>query len=282
MKISKHHLFQDLTGLKFGKLTVIKPINQTPRKQYLWLCKCDCGENAIIQTGNLKNGHTKSCGCLKHQTTNLLDLENKRFGKLIATNQTKKPNRRTLRLCICDCGNTTYVLTTRLISGITQSCGCFKLEIIKTINKTHGQSKTAEYRAYGQAKQRCQNPKNDKYQYYGGRGIEFRFNSFQEFIETIGYKPNPSFSLDRINSIGHYEKGNVRWASNKTQQRNKETVPQIIVNGVTKTIAEWSELSGIAKTTIWYRRAVAKWCANCSVNMPVNSQSCIHIKTNQV
>lgn len=55
--------FQDLTGLKFNKLTVLKritPIGQHPIK---WLCKCDCGTIIEVQGNNLKNNHTTSCGC---------------------------------------------------------------------------------------------------------------------------------------------------------------------------------------------------------------------------
>lgn len=53
----------DLTGKKFGKLTAIKPINEKHKKTK-WLCECDCGGQAIVQTSNLTNGHTQSCGCI--------------------------------------------------------------------------------------------------------------------------------------------------------------------------------------------------------------------------
>ena len=57
--------FIDLTGKKFGRLTVIKRAGYNKWKQILWLCKCECGKEKIIQRGNLRTGGTQSCGCLK-------------------------------------------------------------------------------------------------------------------------------------------------------------------------------------------------------------------------
>src|SRR5271157_3507636 len=82
-----------------------------------------------------------------------------------------------------------------------------------------------EIRAYYDAGTRCRNPKAQEYKNYGARGIEFRFTSFQEFIEHIGPKPHPKMSLDRINNDGHYEIGNVRWATKREQSRNRRKSP---------------------------------------------------------
>lgn len=80
---------------------------------------------------------------------------------------------------------------------------------------------TPEYRSYSGAKQRCTNPKAKRYQDYGGRGIEFRFTSFKEFITHVGLKPTPRHSLDRNNNDGHYEPGNVKWATPSEQNKNQ-------------------------------------------------------------
>ena len=58
----------DLTGQKFGRLFAIKLIGRKKRHTY-WQCKCDCGEELIVNSNNLRNGHTKSCGCLRKETT---------------------------------------------------------------------------------------------------------------------------------------------------------------------------------------------------------------------
>lgn len=61
---------KDLTGQVFGKLTVIKRA-ENKNNRVLWLCQCDCGNTIAIQSNNLLNGHTKSCGCV-HSTGELL------------------------------------------------------------------------------------------------------------------------------------------------------------------------------------------------------------------
>jgi len=56
--------FNDLTGQKFGKLTVVKPNGKNQWGNYRWLCRCYCGKEKIISSTNLISGNTKSCGCL--------------------------------------------------------------------------------------------------------------------------------------------------------------------------------------------------------------------------
>lgn len=66
--MSKH----DLTGMRFGKLTVIgrngSKVFPSGQKQPLYTCKCDCGENTVVLARNLISGNTKSCGCLAMDT----------------------------------------------------------------------------------------------------------------------------------------------------------------------------------------------------------------------
>ena len=55
----------NITGKRFGKLVAIKTIGKNKNGVYLWQCKCDCGNEITASVGNLNNGHTKSCGCLR-------------------------------------------------------------------------------------------------------------------------------------------------------------------------------------------------------------------------
>jgi hypothetical protein len=81
----------------------------------------------------------------------------------------------------------------------------------------------AEYRAYHAAFERCTNENHPNYCRYGGRGIEFRFKSFEEFIVHIGHRPSVEHSLDRINNNGNYEAGNVRWTTADVQRANRRS-----------------------------------------------------------
>lgn len=71
---------KDLVGYKFGRLTVIKKVGKDKNSKYLWECICDCGnkESIIVIGQNLKNGNTKSCGCLQKETISKL---NKKYNK---------------------------------------------------------------------------------------------------------------------------------------------------------------------------------------------------------
>jgi len=70
---------------------------------------------------------------------------------------------------------------------------------------------------------RCYHTSSKDYRYYGGRGItvcdRWR-NSFLAFVEDVGERPGPGWSIDRIDNNGNYEPGNVRWASKTEQSRN--------------------------------------------------------------
>ena len=87
----------------------------------------------------------------------------------------------------------------------------------------HGMSRTPEWDAYVHAQQRCNNPKTKGYKDYGGRGIKFRFISFEQFFAEIGRRPKGR-SLDHKNNNGNYEPGNVRWATRFQQAHNKRSL----------------------------------------------------------
>src|SRR5271166_4895486 len=78
-----------------------------------------------------------------------------------------------------------------------------------------------EYQIYQTAKDRCTNPNSQRWYTHGGRGILFKFSCFQDFYSEIGPRPSNKYSLERINNDGHYEIGNIKWATRSEQQRNK-------------------------------------------------------------
>ena len=158
-------------------------------------------------------------------------LKGKRFGRLVVISQGLKPVHITRRgrwwNCLCDCGNSLVVRGDCLISGNTSSCGCLYQETRNGMHK-HGHCSdwtiTAEYRTWIAIKQRCFNPKNAGYNYYGGSGIvmckEWAEN-FEVFFKYMGAKPSTKHSIDRLDNTKGYEPGNVRWATPKEQYANR-------------------------------------------------------------
>lgn len=61
--------FIDLTGATFGRLTVIKRVENSKHNAAQWLCKCECGETVVVSSNNLRTGHSKSCGCARKEST---------------------------------------------------------------------------------------------------------------------------------------------------------------------------------------------------------------------
>ncbi len=84
----------------------------------------------------------------------------------------------------------------------------------------HGMSGTVEYAAFHDARIRCDDPRDPSWKNYGGRGIQFRFSTFEQFITCLGRRP-AGMTLDRIDNDGHYEQGNVRWATRSLQTKNR-------------------------------------------------------------
>lgn len=150
------------------------------------------------------------------------DEASKQFGRLTARwPEGIRRGRAYIWLFSCVCGVLVHADICTVRSGETQSCGCWKREAVATRSRTHGMTGTAEYIAYREARARCRNKKNPKWKYYGARGIKFKFSSFEEFLVAVGKKPDPALVLDRIDNDGHYEAGNLRWATMSQSNLNR-------------------------------------------------------------
>jgi len=146
------------------------------------------------------------------------DITGQKFGSLTAVRRLSpigSPGRARW-LFLCDCGKEVDSERSVIVSGKVRQCvTCGHKKQAIAITK-HGVSGTREFNRFYQAKARCTNPNNDRYHDYGGRGIQWRFESHEQAFAELGPCP-PGLTLDRIDNDGHYEPGNVRWANWKTQ-----------------------------------------------------------------
>ena len=113
----------DIAGQRFGRLVAVRVAQSKPRK---WLCRCDCGNDTVVLTRDLRNGNTTSCGCRKKDYE---DLTGERFGKLVAEEYAGNSNGYSMWLCGCDCGRKVTVRSVSLKDGNTRSCGCLSSEV---------------------------------------------------------------------------------------------------------------------------------------------------------
>jgi hypothetical protein len=158
----------DLTGMVFGKLTVLEWVGNSR-----WACVCECGGTASVITANLKRGNTSSCGCVRN------------------------------------------------------------IKSSKRATK-HGLSNTIAYKTWVGIRRRCREVNHPSYAHYGGAGIDIHqpwFESVELFVSEVGQPPTPEHSLDRINNEKGYEPGNVRWATDIEQARNKSNCVAIEFQG---------------------------------------------------
>ena len=144
-----------------------------------------------------------------------INLKGQKNGKLtaIAPDNTRSRKNRTYWWFECDCGEWIIVRADSFKSGGTKSCGCSR----------HGMSDALIYGIWSAMIQRCENPKDPGYKYYGGRGIKVckRWHDFRNFYADVGDPPK-GMTLDRWpDNDGDYKLNNFRWASHHEQVNNR-------------------------------------------------------------
>ena len=181
------------------------------------------------------------------------DLRGQKFGRLLVLERAENDkNGRPAWRCACDCGNELVVRGGSLRSGNTQSCGCL-------CGQTHGMTESKIYNTWHDIKKRCFNPNCQDYANYGGRNIAMYapwiddFLAFYDYVSKLEHFGEKGFTLDRKDSNGNYEPGNLRWADRKTQSRNRRGRRIVEYNGEKMTLAEAAEKSGINYDTLLMR-----------------------------
>ena len=131
----------------------------------------------------------------------------------------------------------------------------------------HGMSGTPEYTTWNGMKRRCNNPSEDSWAHYGGRGVKIYGpwkKSFIEFYNYIGPKPSPGHSIDRIDNDGHYEPGNVRWATKEQQLSNR------------------SEYGVIVKVTVPLKKSEARYAYDYDFSRKLSRWRNLHSRVEEV
>jgi hypothetical protein len=125
----------NLTGRKFGKLTVIERGPDAKCRRSRWFVECECGKSRLLQASSLSSGNTKSCGCSQYDWHRTPDLTGRIFGRLTILSrdisQGLIPSRWHV---LCQCGEKKSVIGGSLTrkEKAVRSCGCFRIKAISS------------------------------------------------------------------------------------------------------------------------------------------------------
>jgi hypothetical protein len=198
----------------------------------------------------------------------LTDRTGERYGRLVVVE--RLPNKSATDTnarwrCRCDCGNETVSYGQDLGRGKVRSCGCLNAERIQS----HGMSRLPVYAVWKQMIQRCENPKSQAWENYGGRGISVceSWHKFENFIADMGH-PSPGKTLDRRDVNGNYCEANCWWRTSAQQANNTRRNRTIEYKGTKQTLAEWADTMGLEWNALRTRLDVLGWSVEKALTTP--------------
>ena len=119
-------------------------------------------------------------------------------------------------------------------------------------SESHGMSKTKLYAVWNTMRMRCSKASQESYRLYGARGIKVckRWNKFENFYKDMGGSYKEGLTIDRIDNNKGYSPKNCRWATPTEQANNTSRNRYITVDNITRTLSQWSRITGINRRTI--------------------------------
>lgn len=204
------------------------------------------------------------------------NLKGQKFGKLTVVKYAgTDKQRKSLWQCKCECGNYITTRGTSLRFGSPRSCGCLQKQVVAELKTKHGFSRNRLYRIWKNMKQRCYNPKAQKFENYGGRGVRVckewnNYENFHSWAMENGYEEG--LTLDRINNDGDYEPNNCRWVTYSEQSLNSRTNHLMTYKGETKTLKEWAEIFGMNYSTLSARINDYFWDIKTALETPIRER----------
>lgn len=197
----------------------------------------------------------------------------KRYGRLVVLERaddyiTPSGKHETGVWCRCDCGNIKRVRSAVLRSGNTRSCGCLRNEMSGSRLRVHGDTQSCLHKKWASMLNRCRNKREKN---YGAKGIcvceeWLDYTNFKKWAEDSGYRDG--LTIDRIDNSKGYFPDNCRWADRKAQNNNTSRNHWITFNGETKTMAQWSEVTGISYHAIKSRLNKHGWSVERALTTP--------------
>lgn len=255
----------DLTGERFGRLTVIGEYDKSKTGNIRWKCQCDCGNIIPVFKSTLlkDNGTIKSCGCTYIDELKKEIGKRKDFLEIIDVKQYGRKGRVVVK---CDCGTIKEMTLSRFNNPSVHSCGCVGIpKGEESPYYQHGMSKKRIYGVYRDMFNRCYNPKDISYKNYGAKGITIcdewlgnnGIKNFSDWAYDNGYDENAErgeCTLDRINVEKGYSPENCRLVSMEIQANNKTSNRYFEIDGEIKTLSEWCREYGISCVQSVYGR----------------------------
>lgn len=203
------------------------------------------------------------------------DITGQKFGRLTAIRRVGINSAgQATWLCICDCPehNETVVAGSALRGGIVVSCGCYNREASAKRFTTHGLSDHPLFQTHRSMIWRV-SPEYHGHEYYFDRGIKVceRWLSLENFIEDMMpiWKPGKKLTLERRDVNLGYSKENCYFATWKEQNNNKTNNRRETWKDESKTLSQWSDVTGLSLALIRYRLN-AGWSIEKTLTTPAN------------